>query len=192
MSMTWDYADLKQYRKKIAEGMPPLIITCAVSGDHQKSENPNVPVTAEEQADEAAKVYAAGAAIIHIHGRESADATKTSSDPARYYQINTMMRAKAPDIIIDNTHTATALGVEPNLLPGTLHRYKSAPTKARPEVLALNPRPMTFAAAMAARAPARWSLPLMTRCAQPRSCANAESSPKCSSNTQGISTSWIA
>ena len=186
---TWNRSDMKSYRQKIEDGMPPVIITCAVTGENQTSQNPIFPV---KDVGEAAKVAAAGAAIIHIHGRESADATKTSSDPARYYQINTMMRAKAPDIIIDNTHTATALGVEPNLLPGTLHRYKSAPTKARPEVLALNPRPMTFAAAMAARAPARWSLPLMTRCAQPRSCANAESSPKCSSNTQGISTSWIA
>ncbi len=144
MKITWDYTDTRQYRKKIAEGMPPLIITCAVSGDHQKSENPNVPVTAEEQAEEAARVYAAGARIIHIHGREASDPTQTSSDPKRYYEINAMMRAKAPEIIIDNTQTVTELTVGPDELLGKAHRYKSAPLEAKPEIMALNPGPMTF------------------------------------------------
>jgi uncharacterized protein (DUF849 family) len=89
-----------------------VIITCAVSGDYQKSQNPNIPTTAEEQAQEAANVLAAGASIIHIHGREAHDSTITSSDPQRYFQINGMMRTKAPDIIIDNTQTASPLEVE--------------------------------------------------------------------------------
>ena len=97
MDLTWNYTDTRAYRRHIAEGMPPVIITCAVSGDYQKSQNPNIPVTAEEQAQEAANVLAAGASIIHIHGREAHDSTITSSNPERYYQINAMMRAKAPD-----------------------------------------------------------------------------------------------
>ena len=68
MENSWNYTQTGQYRAKIAEGMPPLIITCAVSGDHQKSENPNIPVIAEEQAEEAARVYAAGASIVLFTG----------------------------------------------------------------------------------------------------------------------------
>jgi 3-keto-5-aminohexanoate cleavage enzyme len=144
MEHTWDYLDRHRYSRKIKEGMPPVIVTCAVTGGHQKSENPNVPVTADEQATEAAAIYAAGASIVHIHGREAGDSTKTSADPARYYELNARMRAKAPDIIIDNTQTADQLPVEPGLVLGNLLYYKSAPLGAKPEVMALNPGPMTF------------------------------------------------
>jgi 3-keto-5-aminohexanoate cleavage enzyme len=144
MGIAWNYTRTNQYRSKIAEGMPPLIITCAVSGDHQKSENPNIPVTADEQAEEAARVYAAGASIVHIHGREEHDPTITSSDARRYYQINALMRARAPEILIDNTQTATGLTIEPDQLLGAPLRYKSAPLEAKPEIMALNPGPMTF------------------------------------------------
>lgn len=143
MDLTWNYTDTRAYRRHIAEGMPPVIITCAVSGDYQKSQNPNIPVTAEEQAQEAANVLAAGASIIHIHGREAHDSTITSSNPERYYQINAMMRAKAPAIIIDNTQTASAMEVEPGALLGKTLRW-SPPVTARSEIMALNPGPMTF------------------------------------------------
>lgn len=144
MDLTWNYTNGREYRRKVAEGMPPLIITCAVSGDYQKSQNPNIPVTAEEQAQEAANVAAAGASVIHIHGREAHDPTITSSDPQRYYQINAMMRAKAPDILIDNTQTATEMVIGPGELIGKAFRYKSAPVEAKPEIMSLNPGPMTF------------------------------------------------
>lgn len=142
--LTWEYLDRHRYVQKIKEGMPPVIITCAVTGEHQKSQNPNVPVTAEEQAAEAAAVYAAGASIIHIHGREASDPTKTSADAARYRAINAKMRARAPEIIIDNTQTADKLPVPNGYLQGSLQYYKSAPLAAKPEIMALNPGPMTF------------------------------------------------
>ncbi len=144
MENTWDYLNTRQYRQKVDEGMPPLIITCAVTGGHQKNDNPNLPVTGEEQAETAAAIYAAGAQIIHIHGREADDPTESSNDPKRYYEINAMMRAKAPEIIIDNTQTATELSLEANQLIGTAYQFKSAPVDARPEIMALNPGPMTF------------------------------------------------
>jgi 3-keto-5-aminohexanoate cleavage enzyme len=143
MDLTWEYTDTRAYRQHIAEGMPPVIITCAVSGDYQKNQNPNIPVTAEEQAQEAANVLAAGASIIHIHGREANDPTITSSNPERYYQINGMMRAKAPNIIIDNTQTASPMQIEPGALLGHALRW-SPPVAAHSELMALNPGPMTF------------------------------------------------
>ncbi len=144
MDVTWDYADARAYRRKVAEGMPPLIITCAVTGNYQKTDHPHLPVSAEEQADDAAAVYAAGAQIVHIHGREAHDATQLSSDPKRYYEINKHIRAKAPQIMIDNTQTITTLTTAPGELIGIARRYKSAPLDAQPEVMAVNPGPMTF------------------------------------------------
>lgn len=144
MDLTWDYTNGREYRRKVAEGMPPLIITCAVTGNAQKRDNPATPVTAEEQAEEAARVYAAGAQIIHIHGRQAHDPTQKSSDPRRYYEINALMRAKAPQIMIDNTQTSTLLTTAPGELIGFARRYKSAPLDAKPEIMAVNPGPMTF------------------------------------------------
>ena len=141
--ITWHYADPRLYRRTIVEGMPPLIITCAVTGGHQKDQNPSVPVTADEQAEAAAEVYAAGAQIIHIHGREAEDPTQDSNDPARLRHINALMRSKAPHIIIDNTQTVGELSIDPELL-GRAYRFKSAPLEAQPEIMALNPGPMTF------------------------------------------------
>ncbi len=144
MKTTWDYTNTRQYRRRIAEGMPPLIITCAITGDHQKTENPNLPMSGEEQAEAAAAIYAAGAQIVHIHGRQADDPTQGTSDAARYYAINAMMRAKAPQIMIDNTQTATELPGEGDGMLGALYRFRSGPLEARPEVMSLNPGPMTF------------------------------------------------
>jgi 3-keto-5-aminohexanoate cleavage enzyme len=144
MDATWNYADARAYAERIREGLPPAIITAAVTGGHQKSENANVPVTAEEQAREAAAVYAAGASIIHIHARETGDPTVTSNDPARYRQVNELIRAVAPDILIDNSQTVAELSSGASGFIGTISTYKSAPIEAGPDIMALNPGPMTF------------------------------------------------
>jgi 3-keto-5-aminohexanoate cleavage enzyme len=141
---TWTYTDTRDYRHRVAAGMPPVIITCAVTGSFQKRDNPAVPVTAEEQAEDAAQLYRAGASIIHIHGRAADDPTQKSSDPARYYQINQAIRARAPEIMIDNTQTNVDLATEPGALVGYARRYKSAPVDAKPEIMAINPGPMAF------------------------------------------------
>ena len=51
MDITWDYTNAREYAKRINQGMPPVIISAAVTGENQKSDNPRVPVTAEEQAE---------------------------------------------------------------------------------------------------------------------------------------------
>ncbi len=45
----------------------PVIIEAAINGATKKDRNPNVPITAEEIADDASACLAAGAAIIHAH-----------------------------------------------------------------------------------------------------------------------------
>ena len=46
MDITWDYTNQREYVRHINEGMPPVIISAVVTGGHQRSENPAVPVTA--------------------------------------------------------------------------------------------------------------------------------------------------
>lgn len=144
MTTTLDYTNVQQYRKRIAEGMPPLIITCAITGDHQKDENSNLPTSGEEQGQAAGAVAAAGAQIVHIHGRAAADPTVYTDAAERYYAINAMMRAKAPAIIIANTLTAVPLSADQGDLDGVLYRYKSGRLEAKPEVMSLNLGLMTF------------------------------------------------
>ena len=103
MDITWDYTNQREYVKRISAGMPPVIISAVVTGGHQKSENPAMPVTAAEQADAAAEVFAAGATIIHIHARQADDPTQSSHEADRYREINDLMRAKAPQILVDNS-----------------------------------------------------------------------------------------
>ena len=144
MDITWDYANAREYVKRIHHGMPPVLISVAVTGEHQKSDNPGVPVTAEEQADEAAAVYAAGARIIHIHARQADDPTKGTNNPTRYREINAMMRAKAPDILIDNSQTVAELSTPSDALVGSAYFFRSAPIEAAPNIMSLNAGPMTF------------------------------------------------
>ena len=83
MDITWDYTNQREYVRGISEGMPPVIISAVVTGGHQKSENPAMPVTAEEQAEAAAAVFAAGATIVHIHARQADDPTQPSHEADR-------------------------------------------------------------------------------------------------------------
>lgn len=144
MDVSWDFGNPRAYMQHVTEGMPPVIISCATTGEYRKSDHPGVPVTAEEQAAEAAALFKAGARIIHIHGREADDPNKTSNDPKRYLQINEMIREKAPAILVDNTQTIAEVSLEPHEILGRVFYYRSAPVEARPDLMALNPGPMTF------------------------------------------------
>lgn len=142
--LTWDYLSPVQYRRRLAAGMPPLIISCATTGGHQKEENRGVPVTAMEQAEAAAQVAAAGAQIIHIHARDRDDPTRETDRAERYLEANALIRAHEPVIIIDNTQAVAPIESADEELGGAVYRYESLPLEARPEIMALNPGPMTF------------------------------------------------
>ena len=48
-----------------------VIVTVAITGGaHGKWANPNLPITSEEQAQDALECYEAGAAVCHIHVRD--------------------------------------------------------------------------------------------------------------------------
>ena len=51
---------------------------------------------------------------------------------------------RSRDIIIDNTQAVAPIESVDDELGGTVYRYESLPLEARPEIMALNPGPMTF------------------------------------------------
>ena len=142
MDYSWNYANQKEYAGHVASGMPPVIISVAITGTNQKSGNPAVPVSAEEQADEALAVFEAGASIVHFHARQPDDPSEFAHSIDRYREINDLIRSKAP-MLVDNSQGVLDLPSEGSGLLGTAH-FVVPQAEAEPDIMALNPGPMTF------------------------------------------------
>lgn len=80
-----------------------VVLTCAVTGDgpiHPKF--PNYPVTPGQIADACLEAAAAGASIVHIHGRDPHTGNGDRS-PAVFREIVERVRARNSDVIINLT-----------------------------------------------------------------------------------------
>jgi 3-keto-5-aminohexanoate cleavage enzyme len=101
----WDYRNPYEWMDRTMRGtLPPMIITCAITGGVQGKEyNENLPETAEEQADQVYEAYKAGAVSVHIHARVPDNLSLTTSNPEDYSRVNRLIRERCPDIIINNT-----------------------------------------------------------------------------------------
>jgi 3-keto-5-aminohexanoate cleavage enzyme len=117
----------------------PLIVTCALTGDHPPGAHPALPVTVEDQAAAASAAVATGAAIVHVHGRDPADPARPASEPGHYATIAEAMRERVPDVIVDFTQSANPVAETADLF-----RYTTLAIDARPDIMSLNPGPMTF------------------------------------------------
>lgn len=81
--------------------MAKTIITVATTGAWPKKEqNPNIPLTPQEIADDVYKCYLAGAAIAHIHMRD--DAGNGTMDKEKFEETVRLIREKC-DIVINCT-----------------------------------------------------------------------------------------
>lgn len=112
-----DLLDMDKYVSKMCRGglsdFAPAIITCAITGMQQsKAKNPYLPVTFEEQVEACEGAYNAGAAMCHIHVRDQKNLDQMTSNPEDYYTVNKLVRAKCPDLIINNTCGAGRLRVD--------------------------------------------------------------------------------
>ena len=77
----------------------PLIVNLAVTGVvPTKADNPAVPITPEEIAEDCRACAAAGASIVHLHARD-AEGRPTSSREV-YREVIARVRAAVPDIVI--------------------------------------------------------------------------------------------
>ncbi len=104
--LTWSYGNPREYLRLYEKfEMPPLIITCAITGGRQGKEiNPNHPETPDEQAKSTFEAYEAGASIVHVHVRDPKKGYANAIGSKEiYYDINKRIRELCPDIIINNT-----------------------------------------------------------------------------------------
>lgn len=140
----WDYRDPYAWMEKTRTGLPPLIISCAITGGvHGKEYNENLPETPEEQAEQTYEAYKAGASIVHVHARNPDTWWLTSSRSDDYLKINALIRAKCPDIIINNT---TGGGPELTI------EQRMASIFANPEMCSLNLGPFVLKVPLRERA----------------------------------------
>lgn len=145
MDYLWDYRNPYEFNARLREGMPPLIISVAVTGGIAgKEANPNLPETPEEQAQEAYRAYNAGASAVHIHARDPEKGYAYSSvNPAHYLDINRRIRELCPDIIINNTGGGG---------PGSGDdKARLRSLDGRPEIASLNCGPLIFKAVLKKR-----------------------------------------
>jgi len=116
-----------------------VIITAALAGaGTTKANNPAVPYTPEEFAEEAYRCWNSGVSIVHIHAKEP----KTGGGTPEIKVIKAVVdaiRARAPELII-NLSSAIAPGVTPE--------QRIAPIETlKPEMASLNTNTMNFAIA---------------------------------------------
>ena len=105
------------------------ILTCAVTGNLTRPDmNPNLPISPEQIANSALEAAEAGAAIVHIHVRNSANGAP-SMDVALYKDVLERIRAKNKALIINLT---TGPG-------GRYHPSDEDPAKAGPRTNLTHP-----------------------------------------------------
>lgn len=142
----WDFKDPYAWMQRTARStMPPLIICCAISGGIQgKETHPNLPETAAEQAQAAYDAVNAGAAMVHIHARNTQRLYETTDQTAEYRAVNRLIRDRCPDVIINNS-TGGSYGMSDT--------QRLACLDAGPEVASLNLGPEMYKFSLKARNP---------------------------------------
>lgn len=114
----------------------PLIITIAPTGSvPTKQQNPYLPTTPEEIGKTARLCREAGAAIIHIHARDTSG--QPTLDPDIFAEIDAAIRAHCPDIIIQIS-TGGRAGTDPQQRTAAVQRLK-------PEMASLTTGSINFA-----------------------------------------------
>jgi uncharacterized protein (DUF849 family) len=118
-----------------------VIITCALTGVvANRDQCPYLPYTPAEIGDEARRAYDAGAAVVHIHGRDPISGEATWSSEI-YRQIKEEVQKRCP-VIINFSTGGFNMGVD-----GEEEKKKRIEYvwKTRPEIAALNMGSMNYA-----------------------------------------------
>ncbi len=97
--------------------MKPIILTAAITGaETTRKDQPNLPITPEEQAKEARACFDAGARVIHLHVRE--DDGSPTQRLARFEDSISAIRQAVPEVIIQiSTGGAVGEAFEKRLAP---------------------------------------------------------------------------
>jgi 3-keto-5-aminohexanoate cleavage enzyme len=124
-----------------------VIVTAALTGILANREQcPYLPYTPMEIGEEARRAYEAGAAVVHIHGREPLSGSPTW-EAATYCAIAEEVRKRSP-IILNFSTGGFNMGVERESEKKERLAYVQ---KSRPEMAALNMGSMNYAKYSATR-----------------------------------------
>jgi uncharacterized protein (DUF849 family) len=116
-------------------GSHKIIITCAVTGAiHTPSMSPHLPVSAEEIADAAVGAAEAGAAIVHLHARNTADG-RPDQTPEVFAPFLKEIKRRSNVVVNLTTGGSPYMKVEERILPAKVFK---------PEVASLNMGSMNF------------------------------------------------
>ncbi|MFW6266419.1 MAG: 3-keto-5-aminohexanoate cleavage protein [Halanaerobiales bacterium] len=97
--------------------MEKLIITAAICGaEVTKEDNPNLPITAKELAEEALKAQEAGASIIHLHVRDE-DGNPTQNKEVFEEAMNAIDKRGIEAIIQPSTGGAAGMSWQERIQP---------------------------------------------------------------------------
>jgi 3-keto-5-aminohexanoate cleavage enzyme len=115
-----------------------VIVTVAPTGSiPTRKDNPALPITPDEIADETARSYSAGASVVHLHARDP-NSGEPSSRPELYGQYLERIRAKCPIVTqITTGGGAVTMGLSPEERLAAVKLYK-------PESASLNAGSMNF------------------------------------------------
>lgn len=112
----------------------PVVITVAPTGaEVTREDNPAVPYTPEEIADEVVRSADEGASVVHIHARTESGRPTTEPDVLR--RIRDLIRERT-DVVI---------GVSTGAEVGMSHEERIRVLDAGPEIASLNTGSMNFA-----------------------------------------------
>ncbi len=112
------------------------IITAAVTGSiHTPTMSPYLPITPEQIADDAVAACEAGAAVVHVHGRNP-ETGQPTPDLEVMREIVRRIKARCNAVVCITTGGGLGMTVEQRVAPVTLYR---------PEMASLNGGSMNFA-----------------------------------------------
>lgn len=116
--------------------MQKVIVTAAVTGgDVVPSQNPYLPITPQEIADEAIRSVEAGAAVVHVHARDPKTG-EPSADPDLFEEIMVSIKQRSDVIICPTTGGNPTMTIEERMR--ILPRFK-------PEMATMNSGTMNYA-----------------------------------------------
>ena len=104
-----------------------------------KNQNPAVPYTPEEFAEEAYKAFNAGATVVHIHARDVDMGGIPTADMSKIRPTIEAIRDRCPDLLI-NMSSAITIGV-------TAEQRITPIVEMKPDIASLNTNSMNFALA---------------------------------------------
>ena len=129
---TGEQKEMDERRKAMAK---KVIITAALSGAGTfKNQNPAVPYTPQEFADEAEKAYKAGAAMVHVHAK--LDDGWATHEVQRIRDTHDAIKQRCPDLIVN---LSSAVGMQK-----TAEQRITQIVEIKPEMASLNTNTMNF------------------------------------------------